>query len=313
MRAIEPDATGTVRLRGFEVGYETFGDPDRPVILFLPAWQIVHSRIWKFQVSFLARHFRVITMDAAGNGLGERTRDPRAYEYERIAGQAVDLLSYLDVDRASLVGFSRGCIFSILAAARYPERVDSLVLIGGKVSAGWERDAPYGSWDLARPEFHKRRESYHGWQKYNAHFWREHYAEWMDFFFNEIFPEPHSTKAIDDAISWGWQTDPEILIAATPNDDLLPDIAAADAVRRIECPVLMIHGQEDHCSSIEQTHDLARARPDWIEVTFEGAGHAPMARDPVRVNLLLRDFYRNPVWGPGGRAQQRTAGAYARG
>lgn len=313
MRAIEPNTTGTVRLRGFEVGYETWGDPDRPAILFLPAWQIVHSRIWKFQVPFLARHYRVITMDAAGNGLGERTCDPRAYEYERIAGQAIDLLSYLGVDRASLVGFSRGCIFGILASARHPERVASLVLIGGKVSAGWEQDAPHGAWDLTRPEFHTRRETYHGWQKYNAHFWREHYAEWMEFFFNEIFPEPHSTKAVDDCTAWGWQTDPEILIATVPNGDLLPRISASDAVERIECPVMMIHGQEDRCSPIEKTHDLARARPDWIEVTIEGAGHAPMARDPVKVNLLLRDFYQNHGWRPGERTEKRSAGAYARG
>lgn len=312
MRAIEPRASGTINARGYQIGYETFGDPDRPAVLLLPPWQIVHSRVWKFQVPFLARDHFVITMDAAGNGMGERTCNPEAYAYERIVGQAVDLLDHLGVERAVLAGFSRGCAYAVLAAARHPERVTALVLIGGKVSSGWEQDAPRGAWDVPRAEFHQRRERYAGWEKYNAHYWREHYEEWLDFFFGEIFPEPHSTKAVDDCKAWGRQTDPEILIASTPNPDLLPEMPASEAIQRIACPVMMIHGNEDRCSPIAKTHDLAMARPDWSEITIEGGGHAPMARDPVRVNLLVRDFLRRHAPPCGHRPGHQMESDYAR-
>ena len=42
MRAIEPAQSGHLTLEGFQVGYETFGDPAAPPVLLLPTWQIVH-------------------------------------------------------------------------------------------------------------------------------------------------------------------------------------------------------------------------------------------------------------------------------
>ncbi len=41
-------------------------------LLLLPPWSIVHSRFWKLQVPYLARHFRVITFDGRGNGRSDR-------------------------------------------------------------------------------------------------------------------------------------------------------------------------------------------------------------------------------------------------
>jgi hypothetical protein len=60
MRARLPDADGFVERDGVRVFYEVFGDGD-PTILLMPAWSITHSRIWKMQVPFLARHYRAIT------------------------------------------------------------------------------------------------------------------------------------------------------------------------------------------------------------------------------------------------------------
>jgi pimeloyl-ACP methyl ester carboxylesterase len=138
MRAIEPVEAGQVLLEGFRVGYEVFGPPDAPAVLLLPTWQIVHSHVWKMQVPFLARHFRVVTFDSAGNGQGERTTDPRAYEYDRIGDQAIGLLDYLGIATASVIGFSRGCDYAIPMAARYPERVERLILVAcGLSSSGW--------------------------------------------------------------------------------------------------------------------------------------------------------------------------------
>ena len=66
-RALQPDAEGYVHRDGVRIFWESFGEGER-TILFLPSWSIVYSRIWKGQVPFLARHFRVITFDPRGNG-----------------------------------------------------------------------------------------------------------------------------------------------------------------------------------------------------------------------------------------------------
>ena len=41
-------------------------------MLLLPTWSIVHSRHWKMQVPYLARHCRVLTFDGRGNGRSDR-------------------------------------------------------------------------------------------------------------------------------------------------------------------------------------------------------------------------------------------------
>jgi pimeloyl-ACP methyl ester carboxylesterase len=68
MRARVPDREGTVVRHGVETAYEIFGDEHHASVLLLPAWSIVHSRLWKAQIPALARHYRVISFDGRGNG-----------------------------------------------------------------------------------------------------------------------------------------------------------------------------------------------------------------------------------------------------
>ena len=47
--------------------YEVYGEGE-PTILLLPTWMLIHSRCWKAQIPYLARHCRVLTFDPRGNG-----------------------------------------------------------------------------------------------------------------------------------------------------------------------------------------------------------------------------------------------------
>ena len=46
---------------------------------------------------------------------------------------------------------------------------------------------------------------------YNRHYWREDYRGFLEFFFAQMFNEPHSTKQIEDCVRWALETDPETL------------------------------------------------------------------------------------------------------
>jgi len=70
-RALYPSEEGYVERDGVRVFYEAYGQGDSTVLL-LPTWSIVHSRTWKAQVPYLARHFRVLRFDPRGNGRSDR-------------------------------------------------------------------------------------------------------------------------------------------------------------------------------------------------------------------------------------------------
>ena len=106
-----PDVVGAVVRDGVTLGYEVFGDPsadDRPTILLLPTWTIIHARFWKLQVPYLARHFPVVVYDGPGNGRSDRTTDPARYTVDAYAADAAAVLDACGVERAVVVGLSRG-------------------------------------------------------------------------------------------------------------------------------------------------------------------------------------------------------------
>ena len=70
-RARYPDQEGYVERDGVRVFYEVYGSGE-PTVLLLPTWSIIHSRHWKAQIPYLARHARVVTFDGRGNGRSDR-------------------------------------------------------------------------------------------------------------------------------------------------------------------------------------------------------------------------------------------------
>ncbi len=281
-RARYPDSEGYGERDDVRVHYEVFGDGS-PTVLLLPTWSIVHSHAWKMQVPYLARHFRVITFDPRGNGLSDRPEEPKAYAEAEFAADAIAVLDATDTDRAFVVGHSMGGQRGLVLAAEHPDRVEGAVYIAPAM--------PFAAQTLrarAATSFDEELDAYEGWAKYNRHHWLSNYADFLSFFFSQIFTEPHSTKQIEDCIGWGLQTTPETLIA-TQVGDRLDEETARELAARVRCPVLVIHGLEDAVRSHASGATLAELTGGTL-ISLEGSGHAPHARDPVKVNLLLRDF-----------------------
>ena len=72
-RARYPDEEGFIERDGVRVFWESYGQGEQ-TLLFLPTWTLVHSRVWKAQIPYFARHFRVICFDPRGNGRSDRPR-----------------------------------------------------------------------------------------------------------------------------------------------------------------------------------------------------------------------------------------------
>jgi pimeloyl-ACP methyl ester carboxylesterase/predicted glycosyltransferase len=284
--AREPDASGFVERDGVRVQWESYGSGD-PAILLLPAWSIVHSRMWKAQIAYLARHFKVVTFDARGNGLSDRPLDPAKYTDAELVQDALDVLDAAGVDAAVLAGVSSGPRYAIELAVMHPERVLGVFAIAPSI--GYL--SPPHPWRRGGDEsFAVERDTYTGWEKENKHYWLANWPEYVEFFWSEILTEPHSTKQFEDAIAWGLDTTPETMLCT--ESELLYEPTHEDVVafcERVRCPVLVLHGSDDRITPFHRGVKLAEVTGGAF-VALEGSGHAPQGRDPVRVNLLLREF-----------------------
>jgi pimeloyl-ACP methyl ester carboxylesterase/predicted glycosyltransferase len=308
-RARYPDTQGFVERNGVRVFWESYGAGDR-TILFLPTWEIVHSRVWKCQIPYLSRRFRVLTFDPRGNGRSDRPTDPDAYDRREIAEDAIAILDTLEVEQAVVVSWCGGV--GVLLAAEHPERVSALVEIAPDspltVDPGEEAGYPFD--DVLDTD--------EGWAKWNRPFWLRDWRAFVEFFMSEMFTEPHSTKQIEDAVGWGLDTDPETILRGMEAEWMLPrppgaprgwpwidHAQALELCAQIRCPVLVIHGTEDAIIGGDRGPAVAAAIPNAHLLLVDGGGHAPHLRDPVHTNLQLREFLDAPR--PASRTWRRAA------
>jgi pimeloyl-ACP methyl ester carboxylesterase len=281
MRAMDPVRAGCVTRDGVKLYWEEFGDGE-PTIALLPTWSIAHSRHWKFQVPYLARHHRVITFDGRGCGRSDCPVETSAYSYLEFAADALAVLDVTDTSRAILAGLSMGAVWGLQLAADQPGRVLGIVCLGPALA--------FAAPDRDTYPFDERLTTTDGWAKYNRYYWLEGgYPDFLEFFFGRFFPEPHSTKQIEDFVGWGLEIDPATLVA-TDEGFIPPEREPMRSVcERITVPVLVIHGDRDEMSAPAAGRILAEITNGQF-VTVAGGGHGVLARDPVVVNRLIKRF-----------------------
>jgi pimeloyl-ACP methyl ester carboxylesterase len=283
MLALDPVVDGVLDRQGFGVGYAVYGDGPATVCLVMPD-TIVHARAWKAQVPFLARFFRVVTVDPRGNGRSDRPTSPEQFAMAELEADAWAVLDHVGADAAVLVGLCSGAGLATIMAAERPDRVLGVVAINPGLA-------------LTPPMPHKRTYDFdaeldteEGWAKLNRHYWLRDWPGFAEFFFSEMFPEAHSTKQLEDTVAWATETTPAVMLLDDDADaDPRQTDDAEETCRRVRCPVLVLAGTLDMCQSPDRGRLVAELTGGDL-VLMEGSGHLPNARDPVRVNLLIRDF-----------------------
>ena len=309
MHARLPDENGVVVRDGIRIAYRVYGEGPTTLLL-LPAWAITDSRVWKANVAHLARRFRVVTYDPRGNGASDRPTDPASHATALLVGDALAVLDAVGVDRAVMVGNSFGTVLAYLLAAQHPERVLGTVMIGTTLNLDGRADDPLAH---AIATFDEPAEGDEGWALYNHEHWGRDYTRFVEFFVAQAFSEPHSTKHIEDGVSWGLATDGQALAATIRARSSLPLEIQAQWLRSlapsIACPSVVIHGELDAISPVTRGRELAEVLGSELHL-IEGAGHCPQARHPVRLNRLITEFALRTAGAsaPLGRARRTAAG-----
>ena len=272
------------------VAWERFGSGE-PALLFLGVDPIVESRMWKGQVPWFARRHTVVTFDPPGNGRSSRTTDPAAYTRRRVR-RPRHRRARRRRRRAGRrpSGCARAPGSPSFWRREHPDRVGGVVAINpgmplSPLHAFRRRAVCRGSTTSSTI----RRGLVQGEPPLLAA-----RLAWVlrDFFFDQLLPEPHSTKQHEDCVGWGLEHD------ARDHARLRCDRRArattrrpAELCRQVRSPVLVICGDQDRCQPPERGHRIAELTGGEL-VVFEGSGHLTHARDPVRVNLEIDRFLR---------------------
>jgi pimeloyl-ACP methyl ester carboxylesterase/predicted glycosyltransferase len=246
-----------------KIFYQATGSSERDLVLLPPCYPVTHSRLWKMQLPYLSRYFRVITKDFRGNGRSDRPL--KGYDFETLYGDVVAVLEEATHAPFALVGFSCSNMLAMRYAVDHPERLSHLVMV-----------SPQYNQPIPEPFD----------EKY-APLVLNDYEGYLRRLYGSILVEPHSLKGIEDGIAWGKETTPEVCVEAMREirkDDV------RNLLANIAVPTLVLHGTRDRIVPYKIGKEIAETIPGARFVTFEGGGHALPGREAAKVNRLIRDF-----------------------
>jgi pimeloyl-ACP methyl ester carboxylesterase len=120
-----------VQINKVSLWYSLFGPPlgkAGPPVVLLHGGKI-SSRWWGHLIKSLQSSFSIIAIDTRAHG---RSTDDLSVplSYDQFAADAISLLDYLKILKASFIGWSDGAVTSLTIAMQCPSRVDRIIAFG---------------------------------------------------------------------------------------------------------------------------------------------------------------------------------------
>jgi pimeloyl-ACP methyl ester carboxylesterase len=266
-----PEVGATADAGGIETNYLEAGDGPPVVLIHGSGPGVTAYANWRLVMPSLAERFRVIAPDMAGFGFSERP-EKADYGIDLWSEQVVGLLDALGIEKAAVVGNSFGGSIALRLAARHPDRVGKLVLMGSmgidfKITEGLDRVWGY------QPSFENMRRVLDVFAydralvpdelaevRYRASMqpgFQESYAS--------MFPEPRQRWV--DAMS-----------------------TTEDEIRGLPHRTLIVHGREDQVIPVDNSLRLMRLVENGDLHVFAHCGHWVQIERSADFNRLVGDF-----------------------
>jgi pimeloyl-ACP methyl ester carboxylesterase len=241
-----------------------------------PALVLLHgfplsNEIWDAQAAASAASARVIRYDL--RGLGATTVTPGPYLMEQLAGDLVEILDALRIERAVVAGHSLGGYVALAFFRMFAERCAGLALICSRVSADTPEQA------AARLELATRAE-------------REGMAPVAAAFLPRFFApgfEERSPELAERARAIVERTDPRG--AAAMLRGMAARVASDDLFEELSLPVALVAGAYDPIISLDETRATALALSDATLEVLE-CGHSPWFEAPDALSATLERLVR---------------------
>ena len=250
------------------------GPPDAPAVVLLHGFGS-SLQTWDVWAKGLATTHRVVRIDLPGSGLSPP--DP-AHDYrdERSLDMLIALMDSLGLQRASLVGHSMGGRIAWTFAAKFPERVDKLVLVApdGFASFGFEYGKPMDvpatlglmRHVLPKPLLRMNLES--------AYARPEALSDAVTTRYHDLILAPGARQAMLDRLR------------QTVLQEPLP------LLRQIKAPTLLVWGEADAMIPLSNAQDYLQALQSSRLVSWPQVGHLPQEEAAELSLKAVADFLR---------------------
>ena len=220
--------------------------------------------VWRHWLDLFSRGRTLLRYDARGNGLSDWS--PPAISFEHFVSDLATVFDAAGVVRAPVVGLSQGAAVATAYAARHPERVSALVLIGG-CARGWRVKGHAGLTRQFEAMMVLMRQ---GWGGRNAAF--------RQIFTTTFFPE--ASQQVADEFNELQR------VTTTPDNaaDLLSalgDIDIRGELARVRVPTLVLHSREDAVVPMKDGVELASGIAGARFVPLESRNHVVLPSEPA--------------------------------
>ena len=250
------------------------GPPDAPAVVLLHGFGS-SLQTWDAWAKALSVTHRVVRIDLPGSGLSPP--DP-AHDYRdaRSLDMLIALMDSLGLQRASWVGHSMGGRIAWTLAARYPDRVDKLVLVApdGFASFGFEYGKPMdvpASLGLMRHVLPKPvlRMNLH-----SAYARPDSLSDAVTTRYHDLILAPGARQAMLDRLKQTVLQEPVPLL------------------RQIKAPTLLVWGEADAMIPVSNAQDYLQAIAGSRLVSWPNVGHLPQEEAAQLSLKALADFLR---------------------
>ncbi|WP_324784417.1 alpha/beta fold hydrolase [Streptomyces sp. H51] len=268
-----PEIGAEVTAGGIRTNYLEDGQGSPVVLVHGSGPGVTAYANWRLTIPALAKRMRVLAPDMAGFGFSERPEGV-SYGLDLWVDQLVGFLDALELPSASIVGNSFGGAIALRAAARHPDRVDRLVLMGSvgvpfPLTEGEGLDAVWGY----QPSIENMRRLLdifaHSRELVNDELAEVRYRASVQPGFQEafssMFPAPRQRWA--DAM-------------VTPDDE----------IRALPHDTLIVHGREDRVIPLANSLRLMELIPAARLHVFGRCGHWTQIEWADEFNELVADF-----------------------
>ena len=235
----------------------------------------------------LGKDYRLVYYDARGSGLTE-TGDESQLSFAGAVEDLEALRQALGLDRISLLGHSLGGHVAYLYASRYPERMESLILLD--VGPPLDEELGQRFWMAMESRRSAEDEDEGGRIRASAEFQSGDPAaleRFMKNLYGPFFRDPHTPAQSD----WGFTP----ITAANVLDyeeRLMGTLGALDPVGslgRVECRTLVVHGEADPIPW-EFGKFIADRIPGAKLAVIPGASHFPFVEDRTAFLDAIEEF-----------------------